>query len=442
MFSRNLERGKEVKMTAYTDTEKIGPLQWKALLGALAGWVLDAMDWMFLALALPLIMKEWGLSLGEAGALGGAALIGVGISAIFAGSIADLIGRTKALMITMMGYSVLTALCGFTQNFTQLFILRIITGLFLGGEWGIGAVLLNEYWPPRRRAQAMSTVQSGWAIGFGIAAAISTVVLAAYGWRALFFIGIFPAFVAVWIRYTVPEPPVWVKSSEERKKLLERKAKGEILKDEEASKTAFPLKSLFEPGLIKLTIMATVMCLGVVMAFWGGYTWLPTYLATVKKLSIVKAGIFLIWLNVGALVGYQVFGYLGDKYGRRFSFGLGTLLSSIATVIYVSLDTPEAVLYFGPIYGFITMGFYGLFGVVISELFPAYCRSTAANFAMNFARGLSFFGPYIIGTFAAKYGLAAGIGLTGAFYLVSFFTIIAMPDPRKVEASRNVRIAA
>lgn len=425
-------------MNQVTAKEKLTWVQWKAFFAAFAGWMLDAMDWMFLALALPLIIKEWGITLAQAGLLGGAAMIGVGITAFFAGSIADLIGRTKTLMFTIIGYAVTTFFCGFSQNFTQLFFLRIVCGIFLGGEWGIGATLINEYWPASRRAWGMCTVQSGWAVGYGIAALIFSAVVPTYGWRVLFFIGIIPAFVAVLIRYAVPEPAVWVKANEERKKLLEKKRKGEQLSGEEKDRTVFPLVSLFSPRLIKYTILGFMMTIGIVMAFWGSMTWIPTYLVTVKQLSIVKTGMYIFWLNVGAVVGYQIFGFLGDRYGRRFSFGLGTLFATVSVLIYVSLDQPQSVLLFGPVYGFFTYGIWGLFGVVLSELFPSYCRGSATNFCMNVSRGISFFSPYLLGAFATKHGLGAAIGLTAGFYLVGLVAVIIMPDSRKVDAERSL----
>jgi MFS family permease len=422
--------------------QKITWPQWKAFLATFGGWSLDAMDWMFVALALPLIMREWKLDLPTTGLLGGATLIGVGCSSFFVGPFADRFGRVRSMMIAMFGYSILTGLCGLAQNFTQLFVLRIACGAFLGGEWGIGATLLNEYWPPKRRSRIMSTVQSGWAIGYGVASLLYVLIAPIYGWRVLFFLGVLPAFVAVLIMKYVPEPEAWVKADQERREIQKSLAAGQQVTKEQRQKVGLPLKALFGANLIRYTLLSLVVCTSITLAYWGAATWLPTFLATTKKLSIVRTGIYLFWLNVGAVAGYQLFGWLGDKNSRRFSLGVGFLASVAVVLIYINLNSPAAILFFGPVFGFITYGYWGLFGVVLSELFPTWCRATAVNFCFNAARGLGFFGPYLIGAFAKNHGLTAAIGLTSALYLVALVALIAMPEPRKVDEARTAELAA
>jgi len=421
--------------------QKITWPQWKAFMATFGGWSLDAMDWMFVALALPLIMKEWKLDLPTTGLLGGATLIGVGCSSFFVGPFADRFGRARSMTVAIMGYSVITGLCGLAQNFTQLFVLRILCGVFLGGEWGIGATLLNEYWPAKRRSRVMSTVQSGWAIGYGIAALLYVLIAPVYGWRVLFFIGILPGIAAMLIMKYVPEPDVWLKADKERREIQNSLRAGQQVTVEQRQKVSLPLKALFAPNLIRYTLLSLVVCTSITLAYWGAATWLPTFLATTKKLSIVRTGIYLFWLNVGAVAGYQLFGWLGDRNSRRFSLGVGFLTSVVVVLVYINLNSPLAILCFGPVFGFVTYGYWGLFGVVLSELFPTWCRATAVNFCFNFARGLGFFGPYLIGAFAKNHGLTAAISLTSGLYLVALIALIAMPEPRKVDEARTAGLA-
>ena len=418
-------------------TDRVGWPQWKAFFATFAGWSLDAMDWMFVALALPLIMKEWKLDLPSVGLLGGATLLGVGISSFVSGAFADRFGRARAMMLAICGYSVVTVLCGLAQTYTQLLVLRIVCGIFLGGEWSIGATLLNEYWPARLRSRIMSTVQSGWAIGYGVASLLFMVIAPAYGWRALFFVGIVPAFAALLIRKTVPEPEAWVAADRERVEIKRALRAGKQVSVEQRQKVAFPLKALFGPDLARYTILSMIVCTSITLAYWGAATWLPTFLATTRKLSIVKTGMYLFWLNVGALVGYQLFGWLGDRNGRRFSLGAGFLASVVVVLVYINLESPRAILWFGPVFGFVTYGFWGMFGVALSELFPTWCRATAVNFCFNFARGIGFFGPYLIGTFAKTYGLTAAISVTSGLYLVAFVALVLVPEPRAVDEART-----
>jgi len=284
-------------------------------------------------------------------------------------------------------------------------------------------------------------VQSGWAIGYGVASLLYMLIAPVYGWRVLFFVGFLPAIVAVLIMKYVPEPEVWVKSDRERREIEKSVRSGQRVTVEQKQKVEFPLKALFGKDLIRYTVLSLVMCTGITLAYWGAATWLPTFLATTRKLSIVRTGYYLFWLNVGAVAGYQLFGWLGDKNSRRFSLGAGFLASIVIVLVYVNLDSPTAILWCGPILGFITYGYWGMFGVVLSELFPTWCRATAVNFCFNFARGIGFFGPYLIGRFANVYGLTAALSLTSALYLVALVALIAMPEPRKVDEARAVETA-
>ena len=392
---------------------------WKSLFGAVAGWTLDAMDWMMLALALPLIRATFDVSLPQVGLLATATLGGAALGGIFVGMLADYIGRVKVLMITMVWYGVMTAACGFAQTYEQLLILRFITGIGLGGEWGVGAALVTEYWPENLRARATSLVHSGWPIGYGLAAVAYMYIVPDYGWRALFFLGIIPAFIAIYIRFSVPEPQEFVESKKRAEKSAEKKV---------------PLAVLFSAEHRRRTFIACMLTSGALMAYWGAASWLPAFLATAKKLDIVKTGSFLIILNAGAFLGYQFFGWLADTKGRRISFMSGSIGSIIATLIYVNIDSNTALLLFGPIFGFITYGLFGPFGSFMAELFPPEVRATATSLTFNVGRGMSMLSPFVIGAVAQGYGLAAGLGLTAVFSLIALTAAFFLPETRNLES--------
>lgn len=178
--------------------------RWKSLIAAMLGWTLDAGDWMMLALALPMIGMEFSVSLTGQGLLGTSTLLGAIFGGVIIGLLADRFGRVHVLMITMVFYAIFTAACGFAQNYTQLLVIRFLVGVGLGGEWGVGATLVSEYWPADKRARATSLVHSGWPIGYGLAAVAFMVLVPVYGWRSLFYLGIIPAFIAIWVRFAVP----------------------------------------------------------------------------------------------------------------------------------------------------------------------------------------------------------------------------------------------
>ena len=335
---------------------KIGKQQWLSLGGAFAGWTLDAMDWMMLALALPLIKTSFNCTLPQLGLLATMTLGGAAIGGTIMGLLADYFGRVRMLMVTMISYGVLTAACGFAQNYEQLLVLRFLTGIGLGGEWGVGATLVSEYWPDKYRAKCTSFVHSGWPLGYGLATLAYMFIVPSYGWRGLFFVGIIPAFIAVWLRTALSEPESWVE-------VRDKRTAG--VAGSEATKA--PLSTLFSGGYLRLTLLGCLLSSGALMAYWGSATWLPSYLAKARGLNILRTGTFLIVLNAGAFLGYQFFGWLADRKGRRLAFTLGMLGSIVVTLIYVALPSERMVLYFGPIFGFVSYGFFGPFGAFISH---------------------------------------------------------------------------
>ncbi len=381
------------------------------------GFTLDAMDWMLLALTLPLIQKTFDFSLPAGGLLATATLAGAAVGGAFIGILADYYGRVRILTWTMGWYAIFTAACGFAQSYEQLLCLRFVVGLGLGGEWGVGATLVSEYWPAKYRGRANALVQSGWCVGYGLASLAFMYIVPAWGWRALFLLGIIPAFIAVWVRRSIPEPQEWI----------ERKQLGAVLSDR---KTEFPLTAMFSRTHIRKTIFCMVFTSGALMAYWGSAAWIPSFLYTTMKLDIVRTGGYLIVLNAGAIVGYQFFGWLADAKGRRFASIAGLSMSVVVTVIYVSIRDPQTLLLFGPVFGFATNGNLATMGSFLTEMFPVELRATATNFLFNVGRAMSMLSPYIIGMVGTVYGLGIGIGVTALLYMMGVFGAWMLPETR------------
>ena len=191
--------------------------QWKALFAAQFGWMLDAMDIMFYAFALVAIQREFKLTSAQAGAVASLTLLASAFGGIFFGALADRVGRVRTLVLAILAYSVFTALTATAQTLAALLLWRCLVGFGMGGEWSAGSVLVSETWPAEHRGKAIGIMQSGWAIGYILAALISAVVLPRFGWRALFLIGILPAFLVAWIQRHVPEPEIWLQSKGARR---------------------------------------------------------------------------------------------------------------------------------------------------------------------------------------------------------------------------------
>ncbi len=185
------------------------PGQRRTLLAAALGWMLDSFDAMLYALVLAHVMRDLGMTKGTAGLLSTLMLLASGIGGILFGFLADRVGRKRALMLSIVTYSVCSFASGLSTSILMLAVFRFILGLGMGGEWNTGATLVAETWPDELRAKAIAIVQSSWAIGYALAALVAGIVLRYANWRAVFFVGILPALATLWIRNRVPESEMW-----------------------------------------------------------------------------------------------------------------------------------------------------------------------------------------------------------------------------------------
>src|ERR1700674_5533352 len=185
------------------------PGQRRTLLAAAMGWALDAFDAMLYSLGLTQLMRDFGMSKTTSGLLGTLTLLASGIGGVAFGFLADRVGRKRALMLSILTYSICSFASGLATSIAMLAAFRFILGLGMGGEWNTGATLVAETWPTELRAKAISIVQSSWAIGYALAALVSGIVLHYADWRMAFFVGILPALVVLWIRRGVPESEMW-----------------------------------------------------------------------------------------------------------------------------------------------------------------------------------------------------------------------------------------
>lgn len=393
--------------------------QWNVLLAAQLGWMLDAMDVMLYAFALTAIKTEFALDSATAGALASATLITSSVGGVLFGMLADRIGRAKALIYAILTYSVFTALTATAGNLPQLILWRALVGIGLGGEWSAGSVLVSEVWSAEHRGKAIGFMQAGWAIGYIIAALLSAAILPLYGWRVLFIIGILPALLTVWIRSNVREPEVWRN------------------REQSQIHSAFSALSLvFRPPLLKRTVTASLLTTSVLFAYWGLFTWMPTFLSTPVQqggagMSIVKSSGWIIPMQIGAFFGYTTFGFFADRFGRRPVFLAFLVLAALLVPVYGQLGNHEvALLLLGPFIGFFGHGYFSVFGAMLAELFPTNVRGTAQGLTYNIGRGFSALAPFTIGALADAHGIGTALALTSAFFLAGAGLIFLLPETR------------
>jgi len=307
-------------MTATTATEA-RPFDWfrtlgkrgrRAFAGAFGGYGLDSFDYQTLPLGLAAITAYFGISSGEAGLLGTTTLVVSAVGGVGAGMLADRIGRVRTLQITIAMYTIFTVLCGFAPNFETLLIFRALQGLGFGGEWAAGAALVAEYSQAKYRGRTVAFVQSAWAVGWGLSVIVYTVVFSVasdgVAWRIMFWTGVIPALLVLWVRKSVKDAP----RAEER--LKTERVKGTLVK-------------IFQADLLRTTFFAALLATGVQGGYYTISTWLPSYLKKTRELTVIGTGGYLAFLITGAFVGYVCGGYLTDLLGRKKTFLTFALLS-------------------------------------------------------------------------------------------------------------------
>jgi MFS family permease len=405
-----------------SDLKSISREQWRVLIAAELGWMLDAMDVMLYAFALGAIQKEFGLSSAQAGALASVTLIASALGGIGFGILADKIGRARSLMFSILAYSIFTSLTATAGSVWELLLWRSLVGLGMGGEWSAGSVLVSESWPTKHRGKAIGLMQAGWAIGYILAALLAAAVLPMLGWRMLFLVGILPAFFTLWIRRNIREPELWQSRAHPRN-----------------GSTLRPILDILRPPYLKRTILGSLISMVVLFAYWGLFTWMPSFLARPLELGgaglgVVKSSAWIIPMQIGAFLGYASFGFFADKFGRRPVFAFFLVCATILVPLYGQLIRHEVALFLlGPLIGFFGHGYFSVFGVMLSELFPTHMRGTAQGLVYNVGRAFSALAPYTVGALADLYGIGSALAITSAFFLTGAGLIFSLPETRGKE---------
>jgi MFS family permease len=247
---------------------------------AIGGWALDAMDVQIYSFVIPTLISIWGLTRGEAGVIGTAALLVSAVGGWLGGWFADRYGRVRVLQIAILWFAVFTLLSGLAQNFQQLLAARALMGLGFGGEWAAGAVLLGETMRPEHRGKALGFMQSGWALGWGAAAILYALLFSilppASAWRVLFFVGFAPALLVFFLRRLVREPDVYLRSRELA-----------------ATRDQTSFLDIFRPPYLRITLLGGLVGTGAQGGYNAVSTWLPTFLRTERGLSVLNSAGYL-----------------------------------------------------------------------------------------------------------------------------------------------------
>jgi MFS family permease len=389
----------------------------RAFVAAFGGWMMDAMDYMAFTFVIPSLLKLWGISGGEAGLLATVTLLVSALGGWLAGALADRFGRVRVLQLTILWFAVFTCLNGFATGFGTLFTTRALQGLGFGGEWAVGSVLIGEIIRAEHRGKALGVLQGGWAVGWGIAAILYAVFYSvlpeAIAWRALFWVGLLPALLVFSVRRYVPEPKIFDETR--------RRAEGQS-----------HFMEIFSPNLIYTTACAALLATGAQGGYYAITTWLPTFLRTVRQLTVLNSSGYLAVIIIGSFVGYIVSGWLNDRIGRRASFALFAVCSAATVIVYMLLPVDDTVIMvLGFPLGFFASGIFSGMGPFMTELFPSRCRGSGQGFCYNFGRGIGALFPGLVGYLSASLGLGLAIGI---FALIAYGLVLVatamLPETR------------
>jgi MFS family permease len=397
------------------------PGQRRTLLAAALGWALDAFDAMLYALVLAMLMRDLGMSKAMAGLLGTLTLLASGIGGVLFGFLADRIGRKQALMASILTYSVCSFASGLATSVAMLAAARFVLGLGMGGEWNTGATLVAESWPMEFRAKAISVVQSSWAIGFAAAALIAGPVAHYFGWRAVFFLGILPALLTLWIRRGVPESAMWKERGSRQR--------GNASQPEKFS-------AIFQPPYLRHTLALLMFNFCSMFGWWGLFTWLPPYLSLPvaqggRGFGVMGTTTLLVVLNLfGMFPGYASFGWVADRLGRRKAFLTYSLAAALLIPLYAAARSPTALMLLGTAVAFFGTGVFSGSGIMGSEIFPTSVRARALGFTYNGARAMSSIAPLAIGRVGQSKGLSWAFYLCAAGYLLAALMTTQLPETK------------
>lgn len=392
----------------------------KTFWACIGGWMLDAMDVQMFSFAIPAIVAAFAITNAQAGVIGTVTLLTSAFGGWLAGALSDRFGRVRTLQITIVWFAVFTLLCGLAQSYWQLLIFRALMGFGFGGEWAAGAVLMGEVIRPEHRGKAVGAVQSGWAVGWGIAALLATVLFwlvpGEIAWRILFWIGITPAFLVFFVRRFVDEPPVF---AETQTNLAAAGSRANFLE-------------IFSPAMLRTTVLTSLLATGAQGGYYAITTWLPTFLRTERKLTVLGTGGYLGVIIVGSLIGYWVSAWLADRIGRRANFILFAVCSLITVVLYTQLPIDDTtMLFLGFPLGFFASGIFSGMGPFLTELFPTRMRGSGQGFSYNFGRGIAALNPTFVGLLSATLPLGQSIGVFAAIaYGIVIVAALLLPETK------------
>lgn len=386
------------------------PQRWKVLWATFLTYLFDSYDLMVLAIAMPVLLKVLQISLPEGGLLGSATMLGAMLGSILFGLIAENLGRRLALVLALLWLGLCMAAVYVVDSWAHWMVLRFISGLALGGVWGPCAALIAAHWSPQYRGRAASFVFSSFAIGAVLAALVGRWVVQIQ-WQWLFMAGASSIPMAALVHRLLPP---------------DSRPAGPARAD--ARPEPIGVQAIFAGDLARVTLPATLVSIVNLAGYWGAAFWIPTFLTQERGLSVSTMLGFSFVMYVGMFAGFQFFGWLADRIGRRRSMLVSFLVCALAIGIYIVVREAMFLFWWGAVVGFGLCGAGGILGAYYAELFPERVRAYAGGFCWNMGRIGAMIAPFTIGAIGKTHGLQAGLTVTCVIYLLGAAMLFLLPE--------------
>ena len=405
-------------LTERLETLPVSRFHYLLLITAGLGWMFDSMDTGIISFVLPVLMKAWKLSPEQVGTIGSIGLVGMAIGAILSGTIADLFGRKKVFASTLVIYSLATGLCGLSWNYESLLVFRFLVGFGLGGQLPVAVTLMSEFSPAKHRGKFLVLLESFWALGWLLAALISYIIIPRFGWQAAFYIGALPSLYVFYLWRSIPESPRYLASkgdfaqAEAIVKIIEAQSGVSRTTAELASKSfsknppGMAVKELFSSRFIRRTIFLWLLWFGVVYAYYGIFTWLPSLLA-LKGFSLTKSFQYVMTMTLAQIPGYFSAAYFVDKVGRKPTLAIYLIGTAISAYFFGQSTDVQTILLMGSLMSFFNLGAWGIVYTYTPELYPTHARATGSGWAAGFGRIGGIIAPAVVGLMLGSYHMSS-----------------------------------
>ena len=369
-----------------------------AVLAGYLGWTLDAFDFFVVVFLYDVLAKNFGVPKKEIIFTTFATLAMRPVGALIFGALADRYGRRVPLMANVIYFSVIELLCGFAPNYTFFLVMRALYGIGMGGEWGVGASLAMEAAPPRWRGILSGILQSGYSVGYLLAAVAARFLLPVWGWRPMFWIGALPALLALYIRAKVPESEAW--------KQHRVASTGQV----------FRIVAQEWKRVLYLVVLMTFM----MFLSHGTQDLYPDFLREVHRLSSAAAANIAIIFNIGAVVGAMIFGHLSQVAGRRKGM-IAALALTLLLIPFWAFAGSVAVLVVAAF--LLQAGVQGAWGVI-----PVHLNELSADATRGLMPGLTYQLGILLAapTNSIQYALRARVGYEWAMAGFEIVTIVTL----------------